>query len=90
MWAEACEERRAEDRERVCVGKRAVVHAYGHAGAGYQNSVGSARAVVELVGESIACRPFELASIVPKGREIVPTDTHGSDHTLCTQGLSAI
>lgn len=31
-----------------------VVHAYGHAGAGYQNSIGSARLVVKLVGESIA------------------------------------
>ena len=31
-----------------------VVHAYGHAGAGYQNSVGSARKVVRLVGESVA------------------------------------
>jgi D-amino-acid oxidase len=29
------------------------VHAYGHAGAGYQNSVGSARMVVGLVGESL-------------------------------------
>lgn len=35
------------------VGGFGVVHAYGHAGAGYQNSVGSARAVVELVGESL-------------------------------------
>jgi D-amino-acid oxidase len=30
-----------------------VVHSYGHAGAGYQNSVGSARKVVRLVGESV-------------------------------------
>ena len=36
--------------EREVVGGRKVVHAYGHAGAGYQNSVGSARAVVGLVG----------------------------------------
>lgn len=28
-----------------------VVHAYGHSGAGYQNSVGVARKVVRLVGE---------------------------------------
>ena len=34
-------------------GKR-VVHAYGHAGAGYQNSIGSAKAVVKLVRESIS------------------------------------
>jgi len=32
-------------------GRVRVVHAYGHAGAGYQNSVGSARKVVRLVGE---------------------------------------
>ena len=31
-----------------------VVHSYWHAGAGYQNSVGSARKVVRLVGESVA------------------------------------
>ncbi|WPH03121.1 Hypothetical protein R9X50_00599600 [Acrodontium crateriforme] len=30
-----------------------VVHAYGHAGAGYQNSIGSARATVKLVQESL-------------------------------------
>jgi D-amino-acid oxidase len=35
-------------------GRVRVVHAYGHAGAGYQNSVGSARKVVGLVGESVA------------------------------------
>ena len=29
------------------------MHSYGHAGAGYQNSVGSARKVVRLVGESV-------------------------------------
>ncbi|KAI6909011.1 hypothetical protein KC318_g18592, partial [Hortaea werneckii] len=33
-----------------------VVHAYGHAGAGYQNSVGSARLVVKLVNESMTAR----------------------------------
>ncbi|OCK74440.1 nucleotide-binding domain-containing protein [Lepidopterella palustris CBS 459.81] len=31
--------------------KLAVIHHYGHAGAGYQNSIGSARKVVGLVGE---------------------------------------
>lgn len=40
--------------EAESVGGRRVVHAYGHAGAGYQNSVGSARRVVVLVGESFA------------------------------------
>lgn len=40
--------------EKESVEARSVVHAYGHAGAGYQNSVGSARLVVEMVGESIA------------------------------------
>jgi D-amino-acid oxidase len=39
--------------ERESIGKRAVVHAYGHAGAGYQNSVGSARMVVGMVGVSL-------------------------------------
>jgi D-amino-acid oxidase len=34
-------------------GRVRVVHSYGHAGAGYQNSVGSARKVVRLVGESV-------------------------------------
>lgn len=33
------------------VGGRVVCHAYGHAGAGYQNSVGSAGTVVRLLGE---------------------------------------
>ena len=37
-----------------------VVHCYGHAGAGYQNSVGSARKVVGLVGEMLA----EAATVV--------------------------
>lgn len=36
----------------VVNGKK-VVHAYGHAGAGYQNSIGSARLVVKLVSESL-------------------------------------
>lgn len=39
--------------ERELVGGRKVVHAYGHAGSGYQNSVGSARLVVRLVTESV-------------------------------------
>lgn len=39
--------------EREVVGERQVVHAYGHAGGGYQNSVGSARAVLKLVEETI-------------------------------------
>lgn len=39
--------------ERETVGNKDVVHAYGHAGGGYQNSVGSARAVLKLVRESI-------------------------------------
>lgn len=39
--------------EREMVGGRRVVHAYGHAGAGYQNSIGSARMVVALVRESL-------------------------------------
>jgi D-amino-acid oxidase len=34
-------------------GRLRIVHAYGHAGAGYQNSVGSARKVVRLVGEGV-------------------------------------
>ena len=40
-----------------------VVHAYGHAGAGYQNSIGSARKVVGLVGEGVA------AAAVVQGRQ---------------------
>ncbi|KAK4546683.1 hypothetical protein LTR36_001901 [Oleoguttula mirabilis] len=39
--------------EKEVVGGRKTVHAYGHAGAGYQNSIGSARLVVKMVGESI-------------------------------------
>lgn len=42
--------------ERENIGKRAVIHAYGHAGSGYQNSVGSARMVVGMVGASLAAR----------------------------------
>lgn len=38
--------------ERESVGGRRVVHAYGHASGGYQNSVGSARLVLRLVEES--------------------------------------
>ncbi|GAB7339770.1 hypothetical protein MBLNU457_6326t2 [Dothideomycetes sp. NU457] len=37
--------------EREVVGKWRVVHVYGHAGAGYQNSVGVARRVVGMVRE---------------------------------------
>ncbi|KAF2206888.1 hypothetical protein CERZMDRAFT_115524 [Cercospora zeae-maydis SCOH1-5] len=40
--------------EKEVVAGRRIVHSYGHAGAGYQNSVGSARKVVKLVEESIA------------------------------------
>ena len=39
--------------EREIVGGREVVHAYGHAGGGYQNSIGAARKVVGLVEEII-------------------------------------
>lgn len=35
------------------LGGRTVVHAYGHASGGYQNSVGSARLVVKMVGEAL-------------------------------------
>lgn len=42
--------------EREKVGDWEVVHAYGHAGAGYQNSVGSARLVLELVGEGVGAK----------------------------------
>jgi len=45
--------------ETEIVGTRAVVHAYGHAGAGYQNSIGSARDVVRMVGESLATRDLQ-------------------------------
>lgn len=43
------------EREKVRVMGREmeVVHAYGHAGGGYQNSVGSARVVVGLVREAL-------------------------------------
>jgi hypothetical protein len=40
--------------EKEVVGGRKVVHAYGHASGGYQNSIGSARMVVKLVNESLA------------------------------------
>ncbi|KAK5108780.1 hypothetical protein LTR62_007840 [Meristemomyces frigidus] len=40
--------------EREVCGGYKVVHAYGHAGAGYQNSIGSARLVVKLVEESLS------------------------------------
>lgn len=35
------------------VGGRKIVHAYGHASGGYQNSIGSARLVVKMVEESL-------------------------------------
>lgn len=38
--------------EKETVGARKVVHAYGHASGGYQNSIGSARLVVQLVTEA--------------------------------------
>lgn len=38
--------------EKETVGGRKVVHAYGHASGGYQNSIGSARLVVQLVTET--------------------------------------
>lgn len=40
--------------EREVVGGMKVVHAYGHASGGYQNSIGSARLVMSLVNESMA------------------------------------
>ena len=39
--------------EREVVGGKRVVHAYGHAGGGYQNSIGSARLTMRLVEESL-------------------------------------
>ena len=39
--------------ENETVGGRKVVHAYGHASGGYQNSIGSARLVVKMVNESL-------------------------------------
>ncbi|KAK0938792.1 hypothetical protein LTR29_009642 [Friedmanniomyces endolithicus] len=39
------------------VGGKRVVHAYGHAGGGYQNSIGSARLTLRLVEEILACVP---------------------------------
>ena len=38
--------------EKEIVAGRKVVHAYGHASGGYQNSIGSARLVVKMVNES--------------------------------------
>ncbi|KAF7196306.1 D-amino-acid oxidase [Pseudocercospora fuligena] len=46
--------------ESEVVGSRKVVHAYGHAGGGYQASIGSTRKVLKLVEESLskdAARP---------------------------------
>ncbi|KAK3109516.1 hypothetical protein LTR53_017151 [Teratosphaeriaceae sp. CCFEE 6253] len=40
--------------EMEAVGGRNVVHAYGHAGGGYQNSIGSARLVKQLVVSSLS------------------------------------
>jgi D-amino-acid oxidase len=45
--------------EKEIVGGRKVVHAYGHAGGGYQNSIGSARLAMKLVEESIGTAPPE-------------------------------
>lgn len=39
--------------EKKRLGARKLVHAYGHAGSGYQNSIGCARSVVKLVQESL-------------------------------------
>ncbi|KAF2768128.1 DAO-domain-containing protein [Teratosphaeria nubilosa] len=47
----------------VGVKGKKVVHAYGHSGAGYQNSVGCARLVVRLVGESLGGDGKELAKL---------------------------
>lgn len=43
--------------EKESIGDKKVVHVYGHAGAGYQNSIGSARLTVKLVDESLATPP---------------------------------
>lgn len=44
--------------EREVVGNgRKVVHSYGHAGGGYQNSIGVARKVLRLVQESLQAHP---------------------------------
>lgn len=45
--------------EKEIVGGKRIVHAYGHSGAGYQNSIGAANKVVRLVNESVgaASRP---------------------------------
>lgn len=39
--------------EEEVVGSKKVVHAYGHGGGGYQNSIGSAREVLELVERAL-------------------------------------
>lgn len=46
--------------EKEVVGSRKVVHAYGHAGGGYQNSIGSARLTQALVEEILASTPAKL------------------------------
>lgn len=44
--------------EKEVIGEgRKVVHSYGHAGGGYQNSIGNARKVLGLVEESLQARP---------------------------------
>jgi len=40
--------------EKETIDAKKLIHAYGHAGAGYQNSIGCARTVVKLVGEILA------------------------------------
>jgi glycine/D-amino acid oxidase-like deaminating enzyme len=49
--------------EKEVVGGRKVVHAYGHASGGYQNSIGSARLVVNLVNESLGIRSSSGAKL---------------------------
>ena len=49
--------------EREVVNGRKVVHAYGHASGGYQNSIGSARMVVGLVKESLESGSGERARL---------------------------
>ena len=39
--------------EREVVAGRKVVHSYGHAGGGYQNSIGAARKTIRMVEESV-------------------------------------
>jgi D-amino-acid oxidase len=43
--------------------KTAVCHAYGHAGAGYQNSIGSAEKVVHLLGEYFQAAEISSAKL---------------------------